>query len=108
MQKLVELAVGLKYHDHDDEDNHGDYDNLDDHDNSGAKDNNDDHDNHGDQDNLDNHDNSGAKDNNDDQGNDVGDHLAKMLLKVCRLCGCCPNIGPLHFVTSSVVLRSHA
>ena len=96
MQKLVELAVGLKYHDHDDEDNHGDYDNLDYQDNSCAQDNNDDHDNHGDQ------------DNNDDQDNHSGDHLAKMLLKVCRLCGCCPNIGPLHFVTSSVVLRSHA
>ena len=68
----------------------------------------DEHDIHGDQDNLDNRDNSGAKDNNDDQDNPSGDHLAKMLLKVCRLCGCSPNIGPLHFVTSSVVLRSHA
>ena len=96
MQKLVELAEGLKDHDHDDQDNHGDYDNLDYQDNSCAQDNNDDHDNHGDQ------------DNNDDQDNHSGDHLAKMLLKVCRLCGCCPNIGPLHFVTSSVVLRSHA
>ena len=77
-------AECLKDHDHDDQDNHGDYDNLDYQDNSCAQDNNDDHDNHS------------------------GDHLAKMLLKVCRLCGCCPNIGPLHFVTSSVVLRSHA
>ena len=89
-------AECLKDHDHDDQDNHGDYDNLDYQDNSCAQDNNDDHDNHGDQ------------DNNDDQDNHSGDHLAKMLLKVCRLCGCCPNIGPLHFVTSSVVLRSHA
>ena len=105
MQKLVELAACLKDHDHD---NRGDYDNLDDQDNSSAQDDNYEHDIHGDQDNLDNHDNSGAKDNNDDQDNPSGDHLAKMLLKVCRLCGCSPNIGPLHFVTSSVVLRSHA
>ena len=102
MQKLVELAACLKDHN---QDNHGDYDNLDDQDNSSARDDNYEHD---DQDNLDNHDNSGAKDNNDDQDNPSGDHLAKMLLKVCRLCGCSPNIGPLHFVTSSVVLRSHA
>ena len=30
--------------------------------------------------------------------------MLMMLLKVCRLSGCSPNIGALHFVTSSVLL----